>query len=131
MKRLFILTVAIFILIVNQISAQQKLEVLRKKTEPQVTTQYLHQYYIYISGITSRQDVITLESTLQKKQGVSYFLGNRYPVRYFLLKSENDISKATFISWIDPKLTVEYFEEGENSKEGAMLLYNKYNLSKK
>jgi hypothetical protein len=47
------------------------------------------------------------------------------------LKSENDISKATFISWIDPKLTVEYFEEGENSKEGAMLLYNKYNLSKK
>ena len=89
----------------------------------------VHQYYIYVSGITAKTDVELIETKIQKMAGVSYFLGNRYPVRYFLLKSPTQISKSTFASWIGAKFKVEFFGEGDISKEDAIL--TGINLEKK
>lgn len=80
-----------------------------------------YQYYIYVSGINSKADVEALETKIQKKPGVTYFLGNRYPVRYFLLKSPKEVSKATFSGWIGNRFKVEYYAEGEFSKEDALM----------
>ena len=86
-----------------------------------------HDYYIYISGVNARTDVEKIESTIQKKAGVTYFLAKRYPVSYFLLKSTNPVSAMQFSSWIDQRLyKVEYFGDGINSKEQAIVTGKKF-----
>ena len=89
-----------------------------------------YQYYIYLNGINSKDDVRNLENSIQKKSGVTYFLGNRYPVRYFLLKSDKIVAKETFLSWIGKKYTIEYYEEGDMAREGAILTSYQFNKKK-
>ena len=80
-----------------------------------------YQYYIYVSGINSKVDVEALETKVESKPGVAYFLGNRYPVRYFLLKARAQVSQATFAKWIGAKYKVEYYAQGEFAKEDALM----------
>ena len=84
-----------------------------------------HDYYICISGITGPADIEKLETFVQHKEGITFFQGDKYPVRYFTLKSTSPVSREQFISWIDKKLKVEYYGEGIASKEAAMLTYKK------
>jgi hypothetical protein len=125
MKRLFILTVTIFILIVNQVSAQQVVLKTTQASQPPAPSQYVHEYYIYLDGITSVDEVEYLVDTIQKKSGVTYFLNNRYPVRYFLLKSKQSVDETEFAKWIGPKFQIAYYKEGHEAKEGAILLFYK------
>jgi len=87
---------------------------------------YKIEYYIYLAGITSREDVVLLESSIGQKAGVSYFMANRYPVRYFLLKADRTISVEEFKSWLPGnKFKVEVFGSDPRSKEKTYLLYKK------
>lgn len=101
-------------------------------TQGQITTSdsksktYKTEYYIYLSGINSREDVVSLESSIGKKNGVSYFMANRYPVRYFLLRADRTISVDEFKSWLPGnKFKVEVFGSDPRSKEKTYLLYKK------
>lgn len=85
-----------------------------------------YEYYIYISGIQTREDVLNLQSVISEKQGVTYFMSNRYPVRYFTLRSVYSINQSTFKSWLPhSKFVVEVFGNDPASKEKAILFYNK------
>lgn len=87
---------------------------------------YKIEYYIYLSGINSREDVVSLESSIGKKTGVSYFMANRYPVRYFLLRADRIVSLEEFKSWLPGnKFKVEVFGSDPRSKEKTYLLYKK------
>lgn len=91
------------------------------KAQSQTTEAPVREYYMYLSGVNTRNDVEKIEAAIQKKPGVSYFLANRYPARYFLLKSANTLSSAQFAKWLDPKYKVEYFGEGSPGKERAIM----------
>lgn len=84
------------------------------------------QYYIFIAGITQRENVIALENSVQKKPGVTYFMADRYPVRCFILKSNKPVTIKEFATWIDnPAYQVQVFGSDEISKEKAYTLYIK------
>jgi len=87
----------------------------------------VYEFYMYLSGVETKQDVLAIEEKVNKINQVSFFLGDQFPVRYFHLKAKNYISKATFESWIDPKYKVEYYAFGKNASEGALVLFNKNN----
>lgn len=90
------------------------------------STSYKIEYYIYLSGITSREDVMTLEASIGKKTGVKHFMANRYPVRYFLLRADRTISIEEFKSWLpSAKFKIEVFGSDPRSKEKTYLLYKK------
>lgn len=82
------------------------------------------EYYIYISGVSERNDVIYLQDLIQKKEGVSFFMAERFPVRCFVLKSTRPISETEFKKWIPKKYIVKSFGEGNVAKEAAYRLYN-------
>jgi hypothetical protein len=85
-----------------------------------------YDYYIFISGVKERADVEIIENNIRNKNGVSYFMGNRYPVRYFLLKSNNPVTQSQFNTWINQdRYKIEYFGEGEYAKERAIITGNK------
>jgi hypothetical protein len=82
------------------------------------------EYYIYISGVTERGDVLSLQELIQKKEGVSFFMAERFPVRCFVLKSNRLITEAEFKKWIPEKYIVESFGQGNHAKEAAYRIYN-------
>src|SRR4051812_4583180 len=61
----------------------------------------VHEYYIRLKGITSRQDVEKLQNIISKKNGISFFMANRYPVRFFLMRSDRAITAAEFAHFLD------------------------------
>ena len=82
------------------------------------------EYYIYISGVTERGDVLSLQELIQKKDGVSFFMAERFPVRCFVLKSNRSITEAEFKKWIPEKYIVKSFGQGNPAKEAAYRIYN-------
>ena len=85
-----------------------------------------HEYFIRISGIHTRQDVETIQNIIGKKEGVTFFMANRYPVRYFVMRSSRPISVKEFETFLnDRSLYIEFYGEGEKGREQAVLLYNK------
>ena len=87
------------------------------------------EYYIYISGVKERNDVLSLQALIQKKEGVSFFMADRFPVRCFVLKSSRYISESEFKKWIPSKYVIESFGEGNAGKEVAYRIYNQYKKS--
>ena len=86
-----------------------------------------HQYFIYLSGIKDRSDVLTLEKSIQTKPGVTFFMADRFPVRCFILKSTSPITKKEFETWIDKsKYHIEVFGSDEKDKELAYTFYIKH-----
>jgi hypothetical protein len=86
----------------------------------------IHQYFIYLSGIKERSDVLSLEKSIQAKPGVTFFMANRFPVRCFILKSTTPISKKEFETWIDKsKYQIEVYGSDEKDKELAFTHYIK------
>lgn len=85
-----------------------------------------YEYFIRISGIQSKHDIEFLEGIISKKQGITFFMANRYPARYFLLKSDHSITKAQFEQFLlNSPFSIEFYGEGEKGKENAILIYNK------
>ena len=86
-----------------------------------------YEYFIYLKGINTREDVISLQSKIQKKDGVVFFMAERYPVRCFVLRSTRFISELEFASWIDKKFEILSFGEGDKARETAYSIYSKTN----
>lgn len=84
-----------------------------------------YEYYIYISGVNQRDDVINIQELIQKKKGVNYFMADRFPVRCFVLKSNIPISESEFKKWIPKRYEVIVYGEGNQAKEATYRLYNK------
>lgn len=81
-------------------------------------------YFISLSNINSRADVIFLENLIQQKPGVVYFMAERFPVRCFMLKTKNAITQKEFERWIPAnKYAVKSFGFGIAGKEKAYLMY--------
>ena len=96
-----------------------------------VSTKTTFDYYISIAGVNSRSDVMKLESLIQKKEGVLFFMADRYPVRCFILKSNRSVNEKEFTGWLKPfSYKVESFGTGNEGKENAYILYNKHKKSK-
>ena len=84
------------------------------------------EYYICINGIQTREEVLNLEKNIVKQQNISFFKANRYPVRYFLMKTEHPISIVEFRNILNnSSLDIEYYGEGKKARENAIVLYNK------
>ncbi|MFT3910617.1 MAG: hypothetical protein QM737_14420 [Ferruginibacter sp.] len=80
-----------------------------------------HDYYIVLSGIKRPADLEKIESSILKKEGVTFFMGDRLPVRYFTLKSVKPVSQEEFTSWIAELslYKVEFYGAGIENKELA------------
>ena len=103
----------------------------QKIASPSVITNTTFEYYISIDGATSRSDVLQLESLIQKKEGVLFFMADRYPVRCFILKSNRSVNEQKFTGWLKPfSYKVESYGTGNEGKENAYILYNKHKKSK-
>lgn len=96
----------------------------QKKQDPAV-----HDYYICLSGITTPADIERVENSIKEKQGVTFFQGDKYPVRYFILKTTMPLTQEEFNSWLSKDNTIQYFGEGIQGKEKAMLTYKKLRQS--
>ena len=89
-----------------------------------------HEYYMFISGLDTKDKVIDFENKIRQKKGVTYFLGWRFPVVYFLLKSTTTISEADFKEWVNDKdIKVNTFSESIYGKEIAIVAAKKSGLS--
>lgn len=82
-------------------------------------------YFIYLDNIKSRQDVLDLESLIQHKKGVTYFMAERYPVRCFVMRTQEKVTKEIFQNWIGEKYPIVSFGTGSLAKEQAYLQYKK------
>ena len=90
-----------------------------------------YEYYLHISGIKAKADVKAIEKNIRSREGVTFFLGDRFPVRYFLLVSSVSISKEVFSSWLDKKLyTLDFYGEGADKKESVIMMSRKLNKTK-
>ncbi len=86
----------------------------------------LYDYYVYIKGVKTKDDVRAIEANVKKQKGVELFICNKFPVQYFLLKTPRLLSKEQFSAWVDAKkYTVDFFGQGETSKEYAVLAWRK------
>lgn len=87
------------------------------------------EYYIFISGVEKREDVLSLQELIQHKNDVTFFMAERFPVRCFVLKTTRPVSSKEFESWIDSKYKLKSYGEGNKGKERAYFLYNKQKKS--
>ena len=87
------------------------------------------EYYIFISGVDTREDVLFLEGLIKNKNGVTYFMADRFPVRCFILRADRFVSEKEFKTWIGKKYKIVSYGEGEKAKESAYLLYVKQKKS--
>lgn len=86
----------------------------------------VYEYYVRINAVQSRHDVISLQQLIQQQPGVIYFMANRFPVRYFLLRSEIPVTMPMLESWLNNKsFGITSFGAGIQAKENAILQYNK------
>ena len=122
MKNIFLLVVFLMFNSVAYFNAKAN----RNISQPFST----YQYYISITGVDAREDVLSLQDIIQKKAGVTYFMADRFPVRCFILKSSRVINKKEFESWISSKYKISSYGEGDKAKEAAYSIYNKHKKSK-
>jgi len=80
-----------------------------------------YQYYLFINGLQSKDDVISVEEIVRKKPGVKLFISDRFPVRFFLLKTDIAISRDEFQKWIGKEHSLEVFGLGIEYKEAAIM----------
>lgn len=82
-----------------------------------------YDYYISINGVKSKEDVILIENTIRQKKEVIYFASERFPVIYYLLKSDSLITKEKLESWLkfNNRFKVIYLGLGFESRETAIV----------
>jgi hypothetical protein len=86
----------------------------------------LSRYYISIQGVNSREDVLKIEKLIQSKKGVVFFMAERYPVRCFVLRTDQPTTKSDFDAWLKgTKYRTLLFGEDNKTKELIYLQYKK------
>ncbi len=117
----------IFLLTFNFLFSQstQKAKTNIYSTTSLKPTSFSNEYFIYIEGVNSREAVLTLESLIQKKAGVVYFMAERYPVRCFVLRSSHEIKSTLFASWLPSSFKLLSYGTGSAGKEDAYILFKK------
>jgi hypothetical protein len=81
-----------------------------------------YEYYMSISGVNSKDDVRKIEKMISDKEGVSFFMANRFPVRYFLLRSTKLIAQQEFSAWlVNTSYQLKYMGIGMEGKEEAIM----------
>ena len=89
-------------------------------------TQNPYEYYIRISGANTRDDVEFLQNFIVKKPGIIFFMANRFPVKYFLLRSDRALTAGQFGQWLNNRpYAIEFYGAGKKGLEEAVVLYNK------
>lgn len=102
------------------------LNISQSHAQNSTVTKSGQEYYINITGVNSRQDVLNIQEFIAKKPGVSFFMARKYPVMYFVLRTQNPISKETFSGWLNStSFKIEHFGEGETGLEKATLIGKK------
>lgn len=86
----------------------------------------LYSYYMYISGVESKEDVKAISKAVHKSPKTVYFLADRFPVRFFELHSPDIITKDTLESWLpNNKYKVDIYGMGEQYKEQVLVEFFK------
>ena len=115
-----LLLICILTLFIEGTTSAQNIE----STQP--SQKSIYEYYIRLKAIHSRNDVIQMQQLIQQKPGVVYFMANRFPVRYFRLKSEIPITPTILENWLgNSAYQITSFGMGTQAKENAILQYNK------
>jgi len=83
-----------------------------------------HEYFLYLENADTRNEVMMLENRIQKKEGVRFFMADRFPVRYFRLRTERVITQDEFQRWVGREYPVLTFGEGDAARERAAVIYN-------
>jgi len=82
----------------------------------------VHEYYLYLDSVNTKEDVEKVEALIRSHKVVTFFLGDKFPVRYFHLKTNKSITQKEFENWIN---TTSYklfaFGEGEAALEFILL----------
>ena len=79
-------------------------------------------YYLSITGVNTKNDVKAFESLIRSHKEITYFLGDRFPVRFFLLRSSTIITKDVINSWLlNTPYHLIYIGTGFPGKEGAIM----------
>jgi hypothetical protein len=90
----------------------------------------VHEYYLYIDSVNTKDDVEKVEALIRSNKVVTYFIGNKFPVRYFQLKTSKSITQKEFENWIKAtQYKLFAFGEGEAALEYVLL--EKLKLKKK
>lgn len=81
-----------------------------------------YEYYAFIGGIESKEDLRSIESFIDEKKEVRFFMADRFPVTYFLLLSDEIISLDLFRSWLHgSEYSSVYFGMGPEAMEAAIM----------
>ena len=115
------------LLLVLFIGAQSEQTFAQAATSPNVMPTGKHTYYMYFSGVKQRSDVVFLEDLINKKEPVKFFIGNRFPVRYFKLISDEPVTEAMVTAWLNGRYSVEVFGDDEQSLSKCRALSKKNN----
>ena len=112
----FIYLVVLSLITNLQLSAQQVIPVVRSSYE----------YFIKIRNVETRNDVRYIENKIRQSRNVISLESNRFPVRYFILKTSQPVTREWFVNYLDNlRYTIELFGQGEKAKENAILQFNK------
>jgi hypothetical protein len=84
----------------------------------------LHTYYADIRNVTTKGLCMQVLEAVRAKSGVSYFETEKFPSKYFILRSSEILSETTLKSWLAAlPVQLVYFDEGNDGLE--RLLVNK------
>jgi hypothetical protein len=77
-----------------------------------------YSFYLSLSNVQSKQQVLDIQERLGKQAGVVYCMANTFPVEYFLIKSKQVIQKSDIVRWLNnTTYRVQFFGEGERARE--------------
>lgn len=77
-----------------------------------------YSFYVEITGVQTKQQVLSIQEQLGKQPGVVWCMANTFPVEYFLIKSKQFIRKDEVARWLaNTTFRVRFFGEGEKGRE--------------
>lgn len=84
------------------------------------------EYFLAISPVDTREQVMALESLIQSKPNVTYFLAERFPVRNLVLRTSKPIHESDVTRWLaGTSFHLMHFGGDERSREAVVLYYKK------
>lgn len=87
-----------------------------QNSAPPVTT--VHEYYVIIQGVNSKEDVKYLEKLIGKQKGVTSFSSKDFPVKFLILRSTVAISKEEIEGWLKASIyQLQFITDDPNSKK--------------
>lgn len=99
-----------------QLSAQQSIPVSKNQ----------YDYVVTFKNVETRNDVRFIENKIRKIPGVISFESNRFPVRYFILRTRNPFTKERLaICLNNSRYTIELYGQGDKTRETAIVQFNK------